>query len=115
MSTPVILFAPERLALSRLRQILNSPPAPFLRASFVKMKHPCGRSSCRCSRDKKFWHLSWYISQSLHGKPRMKSVPKEQLPDVRQWIERYQEAKKLLADIGTVSWGRVGKGKKRKR
>jgi len=98
--------AEERAALSRLRQILGEPG--LLRASWVKMKHPCGRSSCRCARAKRHWHLSWYVSQSKNGKPRMKCVPQEQLEEVRRWVSRYQEARLLLATIGDVYWNRIG-------
>jgi len=97
----------ERAALSRLRQILNEPG--LLRASWVKMKHPCGKSSCCCRFGKEDWHLSWYISQSKKGKPRMKSVHRDQLKEVRQWVDRYHEAKKLLGVVGDAYWELVGK------
>lgn len=103
--------AQERAALSRLRQILGEPG--LLRASWVKMKHRCGRSSCRCAKAKRHWHLSWYVSQSKNGKPRMKCVPKEQLEEVRHWVSRYQEARSLLATIGDVYWSHVGQDRRR--
>lgn len=96
--------------LSRLRQILNQPHPALLRASWVKMNHPCGRSSCRCAKTKAHWHLSWYISQSFHGKPRMKSVPKDQISQVRLWVKQYQQVKGLLTTLGTLPWDRIGKG-----
>jgi hypothetical protein len=96
----------ERAALSRLRQLLNEPG--FLRATWVKMKHACGRDSCRCKSDKRHWHVSWYVSQSRKGKPRMKSVHQERLAEVRQWVARYHEAKRLLTIVGDASWERLG-------
>ena len=98
----------ERAALSRLRQLLNDSGC-FLRATWIKMKHPCGRDSCRCGSDRKHWHLSWYVSQSRKGKSRMKSVHREQLSQVRQWVDRYHEVKRLLAVIGDASWDRLGR------
>lgn len=107
------LSARERSLLSRLRQILNQPTPALLRASWVKMNHPCGKSYCRCAETKAHWHLSWYLSQSFQGKPRMKSVPKDQLSDVRLWVKRYQQAKNLLSTLGTLPWDRIGKGTRR--
>jgi hypothetical protein len=104
--------AQERTALSRLRQILGEPG--LLRASWVKMKHPCGRPSCRCAKAKRHWHLSWYVSQSQKGRPRMKCVPQEQLEEVRRWVSRYQEARSLLARIGDLYWSRIGQNPKSK-
>ena len=103
--------AKERAALSRLRQILNEPG--LLRASCVKMKHACGKSSCRCAKGQRRWHISWYVSQSNKGKPRMKSVPKEKLEQIRGGVARYQEARQLLAVVGDQYWDRVGKQTKK--
>lgn len=101
----------ERIALSRLRQIMHGP-GELLRASWVKMQHPCGKSYCRCSKAKRHWHLSWYISQSKNGKQRMKCVPRGQLDEVRRWVSRYQEARELLAVVGDAYWDRIGKSRK---
>ena len=97
--------AGERDALARLRQILRDPG--LLRASWIKMKHPCGKNYCHCSKDKRHWHLSWYASQSKDGKPRMKCVPYDQLKKVRLWVSRYQEARTLLARVGDLYWDRI--------
>ena len=104
--------ARERAALSQLRQIIHGL-GELLRASWVKMHHPCGRSYCRCAKAKRHWHLSWYVSQSKNGKQRMKCVPREQLDEVRRWVSRYQEARKLLAIVGDEYWERIGKPRKR--
>lgn len=101
----------ERMALSKLRQIIHGP-GELLRASWVKMQHPCGKSYCRCSRAKRHWHLSWYVSQSKNGKQRMKCVPRDQVEEVRRWVSRYQEARELLAIVGDAHWDRIGKSRK---
>ena len=103
--------ARERAALSRLRQMLNTPG--LLRASCVKMKHACGKNYCRCAKGRHRWHISWYVSQSKSGKPRMKSVPREQLDEIRGWVARYQEARRLLAVVGDQYWDRIGKRRKK--
>lgn len=106
------LSSKERSALPRLRQIVCAKKPELLRATWIKMKHPCGRLYCRCAKTKRFWHISWYVSQSNKGKPRMKSVPKDQLQEVRNWIDRYQEARSLLNRIGDLYWERIGSKQK---
>lgn len=103
------LAAKERDALSRLRQILNVKEVEFLRASIVEMKHQCGKSYCKCFKSKRFWHLSWYVSQTKNGKPRMKCIPKEQLEEVRRWIKNYKHARSLLMKLGDISWEKIGR------
>ena len=99
--------AKERAALSRLRQVLIEPG--LLRANLIKMRRPCGAHSCHCAKGKRHWHLSWYLSQSKDGKHRMKCVPKEQLDEVRTWVARYQDARRLLAVAGDERWNRIGR------
>jgi hypothetical protein len=113
MTNPAPLSPNERAARSRLRQLLNEPT--LLRANLVEMKRFCGSPSCRCAKSKRHWHVSWYASQSQRGKPRMKCIPADQVDDVRQWVERYQEARSLLALVGDASWDRIGKQAKRNR
>lgn len=110
MSEPYTLSAKERSLLSRLRQIMSPAHPALLRGSLVQMNHPCGKSYCRCAKDKAYWHLSWYVRQSVEGKARMKSIPKDQLSDVRLWVKNYQEARDLLMALGTLPWNRIGKG-----
>lgn len=105
--TSLSLSDSERAARSRLRQLLNEPT--LLRANLVEMKRFCGSPSCRCAKSKRHWHVSWYASQSQHGRPRMKCIPADQVDEVRQWVERYQEARSLLALVGDASWDRIGK------
>jgi hypothetical protein len=112
MTIPASLSAKERDARSRLRQLLNEPT--LLRANLVEMKRFCGSPSCRCAKSKRHWHLSWYASQSQNGKQRMKFIPADQVEEVRQWVERYQQARSLLATVGDASWDRIGKPRKQR-
>lgn len=90
-------------AVSRLRQIVNSGEE-ILRASWIKMTHPCGKSGCRCAKGKKHWHVNWYIRQSRNGKQRMKSVPLEYVKALKVKTETYKEVRELLAVIGDEYW-----------
>jgi len=90
-------------AISRLRQIINSGDE-ILRAGWIKMTHPCGKSGCKCAKGKEHWHTNWYISQSKNGKQRMKSVPWEYVKALKVKTEAYKEARELLAIIGDEYW-----------
>ena len=95
----------ERRALSELRRILNTPG--LLRASLIRAKRRCGRSYCHCAKAKHHWHLAWYMGQSQGGRARMKYIPPELLPEIRLWVERYQETKKLLDEVSNENWNKI--------
>jgi hypothetical protein len=103
----------ERHALSELRRMLNTPG--LLRASIIQSKKRCGKPYCRCAKAKKHWHLSWYIGQTQGGRPRMKHIPPELLPEIELWVERYQEAKKLLNDVSNENWNKIIRRTEKKR
>lgn len=92
-----------RRAMARLRQIVNSDEE-ILRASWIRMAHPCGKSGCKCAKGKKYHHINWYLSQSKDGKSRMKSVPREYVKAMKVKTETYKEARELLAVIGDEYW-----------
>ncbi|MEK6652553.1 MAG: DUF6788 family protein [Nitrospirota bacterium] len=99
-------------AISRLRQMLNSDEE-LLRASWIRMAHPCGKSGCRCVKGKKYHHISWYLSQSKDGKSRMKSVPREYVKAMKVKTEAYKEARGLLATVGDEYWNEFSNKQKR--
>jgi uncharacterized protein YjiS (DUF1127 family) len=103
----------ERHALSRLRQILNAPG--LLRASIIQMNKRCGKPYCWCAKAKRHWHLSWCVGQSQGGSPRMKHIPAELLPEVRLWVKRYQEARKLLDEVSNENWNKIIRHTKKER
>jgi len=102
----------ERRALSRLRQLLNSPG--LLRASLIQMNKRCGKPYCWCAKAKKHWHLSWCVGQSQEGRPRMKHIPVELLPEVKLWVGRYQEARKMLDEVSNENWKKIIRHTKQK-
>ena len=103
----------ERHALSELRRMLNVPG--LLRASIIRTKKRCGKPYCRCAKDKNNRHLSWYIGQSQKGRPRMKHIPSELLAEIQLWVERYQEAKKLLNEVSNENWNKIIRRTEKKR
>lgn len=37
----------------------------------------------------------------------MKHIPAEVLPEVRLWVRRYQEARKLLDEVSNENWNKI--------
>ena len=95
-------FSPEeRRTLSRLRQLLVTPG--LMRGNLVQMKRKCGKPNCRCA-DGKQLHVSWYISQSREGKPRMLYIPADWEERVTGRVTKYQEVRKLLEQLSEIYW-----------
>jgi predicted negative regulator of RcsB-dependent stress response len=54
------------------------------------------------------------VGQSQEGKPRMKHIPAELLPEVKLWVGRYQEARKMLDEVSNENWKKIIRHTKRK-
>jgi len=104
------LSARERTARSRLQQILRD--CGLVRATWVRLRRPCGGSGCKCAKGKRQWHQSWCISQSQNGKLRRKSIPNHLHDEVDRWLKEYWEARHLLDKISDEYWARLEKGSK---
>ena len=102
--------AGEREARSRLAQLAHS--GEFLRGSLTRMRHTCGKASCRCARGEK--HESWYLTYSDSGRKQMVSVPREWLARVREWMARHRRAKGCLETLAGAGLSRLREGKSRK-
>lgn len=94
----------ERSRLSRLKQLLDSGDG-LLRASLYYMKRRCGKPYCHCTRGE--LHVSLYLCHSQRGKSRLKYVSAEEEAQVRAWVERYKEARRLLDEVAQMHWERL--------
>jgi len=110
MLNPSRLTAQERAARSRLRQILQE--SGLIRATWVRLRRPCGGAGCHCAKGKKRWHEGWSISQSQKGKLRRKSIPNHLKNEVGRWLKEYWEARKLLDQISEEYWAKLEKPRK---
>lgn len=104
------LSARERAARSRLRQILQE--SGVIRATWVRLRRPCGGAGCKCAKGKRYWHRSWSISQSQNGKLRRKSIPDRLREEVDRRLKEYWEARDLLDQISDEYWARLEKPRK---
>ena len=102
--------AEERRLRSQLHRLLDSADA-FARGSLIEMQRCCGRPACHCAlKGKK--HRSLYLGQSQQGKPRMKSIAKDQEQQVRRWVANYQRASALLEALSQHGWLKLNRQKK---
>ncbi len=79
----------------------------FLHGTLNVKERTCGKSNCKCVRGEK--HSSLYIVSKREGELRQLFVPSDREAEVRQWVERYQEVKKLLDDISDMYWDKIQK------
>lgn len=79
----------------------------FLHGTLNVKERTCGKSNCKCVRGEK--HSSLYIVNRQNGELRQLFVPSLRETEVRQWVERYQEVKKLLDEISDLYWEKIQK------
>lgn len=94
MLTPSSLPEWERRMYSQLKQILLSPG--LLRGSLVQSRRTCGKEVCRCRTGPRQRHRSVYLGVTTRGKTRMIYVPAQWEARAREWLDRYQQIRKVL-------------------
>lgn len=101
---PRTTFAPpERRRRSRVAELAHS--SRLLRGTLSVRNQTCGKESCRCARGEP--HVSLYLVQSHHGKPRQLYVPKEWEERVNRAVKDYQELQTLLEELSELEWRRL--------
>ncbi len=95
----------ERDRRSRLAQLAHA--AGLLRGTLALRERACGKSNCKCAKGEK--HVSLYLVASYEGRVRQLFIPKDWEPQVRRWVEQYQEARKLLEEVSLLYWEKVQK------
>jgi hypothetical protein len=95
--------ARERELRSAINRILSQQGV--IHGSLIVRKRVCGKSNCRCAKGQ--LHQSLYLVVTEDGKGRQLYVPQAWEGAVRQWIERYTQARQLLDDLSRVHWDKV--------
>ena len=95
----------ERERRSRLAQLIHG--AGLLRGTLAVRERTCGKPNCRCVKGKR--HASLYLVASYEGRVRQLFIPKDWEPQVRRWVQQYQEARKLLEEVSLLYWDKVQK------
>ena len=97
----------ERERRSRLAQLTHG--AGLLRGTLAIRERACGKSNCKCIKGEK--HVSLYLVASYEGRVRQLFIPKDWEPQVRRWVQQYQEARRLLEEVSLLYWDKVKKRK----
>jgi hypothetical protein len=86
----------RRMLDARLKKLATT--TPVLAATLVTYTHRCGRLSCRCHQGGPL-HSGQHLTFKDQGKTRSVYVPKDLLPEVRQWLAEHKRLKNLLQEI----------------
>ena len=95
----------ERNRRSKLAQLVHE--AGLLRGTLAVRERASGKANCKCAQGEK--HASLYLVASYEGRVRQLFIPKDWEPQVRRWVEQYQEARKLLEEVSLLYWDKVQK------
>ncbi|MBL8675877.1 MAG: hypothetical protein JNJ47_00370 [Alphaproteobacteria bacterium] len=87
---------------NHLMEQLRTLDPDMLRGSLVKTYRRCGKPTCHCTREK--GHEGHSLSVSMPGRsPIMVYVSLKNQERVRQALENYQTAQRIIEDISTVN------------
>jgi hypothetical protein len=97
------MTAHERQLRSALHQILHQQGV--IHGSLIVRKRVCGKGACRCVRG--HLHESLYLVVTEGGKSRQMYVPRSWEAAVRQWIDQYAQARRIMDDLSRLHWDKV--------
>lgn len=93
----------ERQLRSALNQILCGQGV--IHGSLITRRKTCGKSGCRCTKGQ--LHESLYLVVTEGNESRQLYVPRSHEALVRQWIERYGQARELLDELSGLHWDKI--------
>jgi hypothetical protein len=97
------MSAQERRLRSELNKLLSRQGV--IHGTLVQRGRRCGKPNCKCVRGE--LHEGFYLVVTEGGRSRQLYIPKEWEPTVRQWIEQYHRARRLMDDISGIHWEKV--------
>ena len=74
---------------------------PFVAASLNKVTRRCGNPNCKCAKGQP--HQAHTLTFKVKGKTKSIHVPKDLVPEVREWVRAYKRVKKLIQGISNDS------------
>jgi hypothetical protein len=89
----------------RLKKLGNL--GPVLQGTAVKKYRKCTAKDCPCHSGRKV-HPFTVVTTKEEGKTKPLYVPVEMEAEVEAWLKNFREAKRLLAEISTLSRELVG-------
>ena len=97
------MSARERELRSTLNRILSQQGV--LHGTLISRSRVCGKSNCRCAKGQ--LHESLYLVVTEAGKGRQMYVPRQWESAVRQWIEQYAQARRLMDELSSLHWAKI--------
>jgi hypothetical protein len=97
------MSAHERHLRSAIHQILHQQGV--IHGSLLVRRRVCGKSNCRCAQGQ--LHESLYLVVTEAGKGRQMYVPRRWESAVRQWIEQYAQARRLMDELSSLHWQKI--------
>ena len=94
------LFKEERAIRSRLAKLVHHKL--FMYGSMATSERKCGKVNCWCKDKKAGGHVSSYLSVRVGKYRRMIFVRQSMVPQVKQWIQAYQEINDSLLKITEI-------------
>ena len=71
----------------------------ILTGTIIRKYGPCGKESCRCTRNKKYWHGPYYIwTRKENGKTVTQSLSKTQVMFCKKAIGNMQKLKTQIEE-----------------
>ena len=97
------MSAPERQLRSAINRLLSQQGV--IHGTLITRQRVCGKANCRCARGQ--LHESLYLVVTEAGKGRQMYVPRQWEMAVRQWIEQYAQAHRLMEELSNLHWQKI--------
>ena len=97
------MSAHERQLRSAINKLLSQQGV--IHGTLIARKRVCGKANCRCAKGQ--LHESLYLVVTEAGKSRQMYVPRQWETAVRQWIEQYTQARRLMDDLSRIHWDKI--------
>jgi hypothetical protein len=99
------MSAQERQLRSALNKLLSQQGV--IHGTLITRLRVCGKGNCRCAKG--HLHESLYLVVTEAGKGRQMYVPRQWEMAVRQWIQQYAQARRLMEELSDMHWDKVRK------
>ena len=97
------MSAHERDLRSTINRLLSQQG--LIHGTLITRKRVCGKGNCRCAKGQ--LHESLYLVVTEGGKSRQMYVPRQWERPVREWIEQYAQARRLMDELSSLHWEKV--------
>ena len=97
------MSAHERKLRSAINKLLSQQGV--IHGTLIVRQRVCGKGNCRCAKGQ--LHESLYLVATEAGKGRQMYVPRQWESAVRQWIEQYARARRLMDELSSMHWQKV--------